>query len=71
MNISLDTLEIHSVELPAWNDVQSQIHVIVALLTIALPVFIISTIVKLIWTFKQPTAPSAQPYIAVDADCEL
>ena len=68
MNVSLDTLEIHRLELPGW---PNQLNPLIALLTVAMGVYVITTIAHLVWTLRTPPAPAAAPYIEVNGDCEL
>ena len=59
MNVTIDTLEIRSVQLPA------HISEISAVLVVAMAVYIVGTVINLIWQCREP-ARSLYPYAAME-----
>lgn len=58
MNVTIDTLEIRSVQLPATDEIS-------ALLIVAMTVYIVGTIINLIWQCREP-ARSLYPYAEME-----
>jgi len=56
MNVSVDTLEIHSVQLP-------DISTVSGVFVLAMAVYIVGAVVRLVWMCREP-AQSLYPYAA-------